>query len=150
MRVAVEDPTMDAIYVVTSTIERLRLALEQGSLSIRIVFMLLGMLYRLWNVRRLFDQVGDAISTMDVRSEDDRTLLREVAQEHQRFVDVAGSLRDRLADWRLFKVVVVPRLDALVIKAGDIAETAALGASSEFANLVKEDLERHNAPRVSG
>ena len=150
MRVAADDPTIDAIYVVTSTIERLRLALEQGSSRIRIAFMLLDVLFRLWKVRRRLDQVGDALSTADVRSEDDRTLLREVAQEHQRSADTLGSFRDRLPDWRPFKVVVVPRLEALVIKAEDVAETAALGASLEFANLVKEDLNRHNAPRVSG
>lgn len=33
----------------------------------------------------------------------------------------------------------------LIVSAEDIAETAALGASAEFANLVKEDLAGHNA-----
>ena len=152
MRVATiesEDPAMDAIDVFTSTIEanrqRLRLALAQGSLGIQIVFMLL-------DVRRVLDQVGDAISTADVRSEDDRTRLREVAQDLQRFADAMDSCRDLLADWRwsLFKVVFVPLLEALVIKAEDVAETAALGASLEFANLVKEDLKGHDASRVDG
>ena len=152
MRVATiesEDPAMDAIDVFTSTIEanrqRLRLALAQGSLSIQIVFMLL-------DARRVLDQVGDAVSTADVRSEDDRTHLREVAEYHQRFADAMGSYRDGLADWRwsLFKVVVVPLLDALVIKAEDVVETAALGASLEFADLVKEDLKGHNASSANG
>ena len=145
MRIATmesEDSTMDAIVVFTSTIEH---ALAHGSLSIQIVI-------GLWQARRVLDKLSRTISAADVRSEDDRAHLLDVAQGVQRFADTMDNYRDRLANRQrsLFKVVVVPLLDALVIKAEDVAETAALGASLEFANLVKEDLKGHDASRVDG
>ena len=152
MRVATvesEDLAVDTIDVFTSTIEairqRLRLALARGSLGFQIVIILLY-------ARGVLDQVGHAISAVDVRSEEDRVRLRAIAQGYQRFADAMGSCRDRLANspWSLFGVVVVRLSDALVVKAEDVAETAALGASLEFANLVKEDLKGHDASRVDG
>ena len=152
MRVAAmesENLAMDAVDVFTSTIEAIRkhlwLALAKGSLGILCVIILLY-------ARHVLGQVGDEISDADVRSEDDRARLREAAQGLQGFADAMGYFRDLLANRRrsLFKVVVVALLDALAIKAEDVAETAALGASLEFANLVKEDLKGHDASRVDG
>ena len=152
MRVAImesEDLAMGAIDVCTTTIEAIRqrlwLALAQGSLGILCVIIL-------WYAGRVLDEVGDAISAADVRSEEDRRRLREVAENHQRFAAAMGSYHDQLADrqWSLFRVVGGRLLDALVVKAEDVAETAALGASLEFANLVKEDLKGHDASSVDG
>ena len=148
MRVAVmesEGLAMHEIDVFTSIIEairkRVRLALAQGSLGILCVILLYA--------RRVLSQVRHAISAADVRSEDDRLLLREAAEDLQRFADAMSSCRGRLADSRnLFRVVVVRLVDVLVVKAEDVAETAALGASLEFVSLVKEDLKSHDAARI--
>ena len=61
--------------------------------------------------------------------------------------------RDQLADSRphlIFRVAGDRLFGALVVKAEDVAETAALGASMEFANLVTEDLKSHAASRADG
>ena len=149
MRVAAvksEALALDEIDVHTSIIKaiRKRVLLPRGSLGTLYVTLLYA--------RSELSQVGHAISAADVRSEGDRRLLREVAKDLQCFADVMSSCRSRLADsrWSLFKVVVVRLVDALVVKAEDVAETAALGASLEFANLVKEDLKDHEASRVDG
>ena len=141
---------MEAIDVRTTTIEairkRVRLALAQGSPGILCVVTLMY-------ARRVLDQVGRAISAADVRSEDDRRLLREVAECHQRFADTLNRYRDQLADSRphlIFRVAGYRLSGALVVKAEDVAETAALGASMEFANLVTEDLKSHAASRADG
>ena len=140
-----ENLAMDAIDVFTSIIDairkRVRLALAQGSLGILCVSLLYA--------RRVLRQVSNAVSAADVRSEEDRRLLREIAEDLQRFADTMDSCRDQLADSRnLFSVVVVRLVDALVVKAEDVAETAALGACLEFANLVKDDLKGHDTVRV--
>ena len=149
MRVAAvksEALALDEIDVRTSIIKaiRKRVLLARGSLGTLYVILLYA--------RSELSQVGHAISAADVRSEGDRRLLREVAKDLQCFADAMSSCRSRLADsrWSLFKVVVVRLVDALVVKAEDVAETAALGASLEFANLVKEDLKDHEASRVDG
>lgn len=61
--------------------------------------------------------------------------------------------RDRLASMRpspAFRFIILPLLDAIVVKAEDVAETAALGASVDFANLVKEDLNRRSVVKTDG
>ena len=150
MRVATmesHDLAMDAIDVFRSIIEairkRLRLALAQGSLGMGNLCLIL--LY----ARRVLNQMGPAISAADVHSEEDRRLLREVAEDLQRLSDAMDSCPYRLASsqWSLFRVVVVRLVGALVVKAEDMAETAALGASLEFANLVKEDLKCHDVTK---
>ena len=77
-----------------------------------------------------------------------RMFLREVARHNQSVATKLSSDRDQLAEMRpfpLLRFILVRLVDAAVIKAEDIAETAALGASLEFANLVEEDLKVHNA-----
>ena len=57
--------------------------------------------------------------------------------------------RENLPTSTPLKFIIVRLLDALAVKAEDVAETAALGASVEFAELVKEDLGR-SAAKVDG
>lgn len=144
---------IDPIDVFTSTVDaslkRLRLTLAQGSRGVLLVAYL-------WHTRRMLDRSRDAISGADVTSEADRYLLRRVAARHQSFADVLERIRCQLADERLplrlapVRFAAVRLLETLVIEAEDLAETAALGASAEFAKLVNEDLRNHDLAYVNG
>ena len=128
MRVAAvksEALALDEIDVRTSIIKaiRKRVLLARGSLGTLYVILLYA--------RSELSQVGHAISATDVRSEGDRRLLREVAKDLQCFADIM-SCHSR---WSLFKVVVVRLVDALVVKAEDVAETAAAHLSRKHLGL---------------
>ena len=128
MRVAAvksEALALDEIDVRTSIIKaiRKRVLLARGSLGTLYVILLYA--------RSELSQVGHAISAADVRSEGDRRLLLEVAKDLQRFADTMSSCHSR---WSLFKVVVVRLVDALV-KAEDVAETAAAHLSRKHLGL---------------
>ena len=148
-----EDSAIDPIGVFTSMVDaslkRVRLALAQGSCGVLFVAYL-------WHTRCFLDRASDAISGADVTSEADRELLLAAARHHQRFTDTLEGIRDQLADERLplrlvpLRFLAVRLLEILVIEAEDVAETAALGASAEFAKLVKEELRNHGVAYVDG
>ena len=143
------DPIDVFTSMVDASLKRLRLTLAQGSRGVLLVACL-------WHTRRMLDRSRDAISGADVTGEADRYLLHRVAARHQSFADVLERIRCQLADERLplrlapFRFAAVRLLETLVIEAEDVAETAALGASAEFAKLVKEDLRNHRVAYVNG
>ena len=148
-----EDLTIDPIDVFTSMIDaslkRVRLARAQGSRGVLFVAYL-------WYTRRILDQAGNAISAADVGSEADRQLLLRAARHHQRLADALDGIRNQLVNERPplrllpFRFAAVRLLETLVVKAEDVAETAALGASAEFTKLVKENLRNHGVAEVNG
>ena len=135
------DHTMAAVEAI---LERVQLAIARGHLGI----LGLGLCVALLRLSRGLDRMARVVSAADEHTEDYRAFLREVARGHQRIADRMSRDRDRLASMRpspAFRFVIARLLDTLVVKAEDVAETAALGASVEFANLVKEDLKSRGA-----
>lgn len=135
-----EMDTVDAIW------ERVR---PQGSLGV----FGLGLCWDLLCMRRSLDQLSRAVSAADVSSEGDREVLRRVARRQQSLADALSRYRDEFAGIPRplpFRRVVLRLFDALVTETEDLAETAALGASAEFANLVHEDLKSHHIANVDG
>lgn len=139
-----DDLTMDVLAIR----DRVQQAVARGSLGI----LGLGLWVKLIRLHALLDRMGRKVSAMDVRTEEDRRLLHECARDLQRCADIMSSQSDNMVGMALvpFRAVIVRLFDALAVKAEDIAETAALGASVDFANLVKEELKRHNAAKVDG
>ena len=143
------DPIDVFTSMVDTALKRLRLTLAQGSRGVVLVA-------NLWYTRRMLDRSRDAISATNVTSEADRDLLHQVATCHQSFADVLEGIRGQLASERLplrlapFRFAAMRLLETLVVEAEDLAETAALGASAEFAKLVKEDLRNHGVVYVNG
>ena len=128
-----------AVARVQLAVARVQLAVARGFLGI----LGLGVCMNLIRLHCRLDKVGRIITVRDVHTDADRRVLRKFAQFHQRIADAMSSHRDWIADKQqppFFKFAIVHLLDALVVQAEDIAETAALGASVEFANLVEEDL----------
>ena len=142
---ASQDLTLDATQAIR---ERVQLAAARGRLGI----LGLSLCADLLRLRRRFERVEREVAALDVYTEDERKLLREFARCHQEVADSLDSYRDQLAAMGLpFLGPILGRLfEALVVYAEDIAETAALGASAEFANLVKEDLKGHNVAQDDG
>ncbi len=141
-----EDFKMDAVDAIW---ERIQSAVAQGTLGV------LGL--RLWwnlpRMRRRFDQLGRLVSGADVRTEGDRKILREVAQHVQSVGDALSGCRDEVAGISRhlpFRGAILNLFDVLIVEAEDLAETAALGASAEFANLVREDLKSQHIASVDG
>ena len=131
-----QDLLLEAIDAIYARVQR---AVAQGFLGI----LGLGVCMNLIRLRRRLNKVGRIITVRDVHTDADRRVLRKIAQFHQRIADAMSSHRDWIADKQqppFFKFAIVHLLDALIVQAEDIAETAALGASVEFANLVEEDL----------
>ena len=126
--------------------ERVQCAVARGSFGI------LGLWVKLMRLRPKLDRMGRTISAMDVCTEEGRRLLRECAQILQTCADTMSSQSDNTAGMTLFpfRSVVVRLFDALAVKTEDIAETAALGSSVDFANLVEEELKRHSAAKADG
>ena len=149
MRVAAVEPqdlTLDAIEAIC---KRIQLAAARGLLGI----VGLGVCVNLVHARHKLGKMGRTISAMDVRTEADRSLLRKIAHLHQRLADAMSRDRDRIAAMQpppLFRFAIVRLLDALVVQAEDVAETAALGASAEFADLVDEELKGRSAAGADG
>lgn len=128
--------------------KRVRLAVERGSLELRLWIALVRAL-------RAFRTMGAALSRAEVVTDEDRALLAEVARGHARFATTLRSGRDRLvsnADHRpgVFRRRNLRLMDTLMDDAGDLAETAALGASSDFARLVERELAAHREARPVG
>lgn len=148
-RTGANDPVDVFTSTVDASLKRLLLTLAQGSRGVLLVA-------SLWYTRRMLGRSRDAISAADVTSEVDRDLMHWVAARHQSFADVLegihGQLADELLPLRLapFRFAAVRLLETLVIEAEDAAETAALGASAEFAKLVREDLRNHRVAYVNG
>ena len=143
--VELQDHGMDAIEAMRDRVQR---AVAQGDfiLGIRLCVSLL-------RLRRGLDSMGRVVSATAVDTEGDRMFLRAVARHNQLVAAKLSSDRDQLAEMRPFPILrfmLVRLLDAAVIKAEDIAETAALGASLEFANLVEEDLKGRAAAHDDG
>lgn len=147
MRVAtMESQDVDAIDAIC---KRVQLAAAQGSVGV----LGLGICVNLMRLRRRLDNMERIVAAREVRTEGDRRLLREVAQVHQRFANTMSRDRDQVAGMQpspFFKFAIIRLFDALVVKAEDVAETAALGASVEFADLVNEDLKGHSAIKADG
>ena len=141
-----EDFRTDAVDAIW---ERVQSAIAQGTLGV------LGL--RLWwnllCMHRRFDHLSRKVSRADVRTEDDRKILRAIARYVQSVGDALSDCRDEVAGITRplpFRGAVLNRFDVLFVEAEDLAETAALGASSEFANLVHEDLKAHRAAVADG
>lgn len=145
MRVAAMEPQDLPLDAIEAICKRVQLATAGGILGLGVCVNLVRLRYRL-------DRMGCAISGRDVRTEADRSLLRYLAQFHQRIADAMSRDRDRIAmqPRPFFWFVIVRLLDALVVQAEDVAETAALGASAEFADLVKEELKGRSAAGADG
>jgi len=138
-----EDFEMDAVDAIW---ERVR---PQGSLGV----VGLCLCWDLLCMRRSLDQLSRAVSAAYVSSEDDRKVLRRVAQRQQSLGDALSRYRDEFAAIPRplpLRGVALRLFDGLVVKAEDVAETAALGASADFANLVHEDLKDHGIAKVDG
>lgn len=128
--------------------KRVRLAVERGSLEIRSWLSLVRAL-------RAFRTMGAALSRAEVVTDEDRALLAEVARGHARFATTLRWGRDRLVsngDHRtgVFRRWNLRLMDTLMDDAGDLAETAAPGASSDFARLVDRELAAHREARPVG
>ena len=138
---AVQDLKTDAIDAIRADVQ---LAAARGSVGI----LGLGLWAKLMRLRGKLDDMGRLVSAADVRTDEDRMLLGEVARSHQTLADVLNDARDRIAAKPpppLFRFAIVHLFDGLVAQAEDMAETAALGASAEFAALVKEELQSDQA-----
>lgn len=137
---AVQDLTTDAIDAIRADVQ---LAAARGSAGI----LGLGLCAKLMRLRGKLDDMGRLVSAADVRTDEDRMLLGEVAQSHQALADVLSDARDQTAAKQPppFRFAIVHLFDALVVQAEDMAETAALSASAEFAALVKEELQSDQA-----
>ena len=123
--------------------ERVRLAAAGGRLGI----LGLGLCADLLRLRRRFGQVEREVSALDVRTENERTLLREFAECQHGVAESLESCRAQLPQVQppFFGTLFGRLFEDLIVSAEDIAETAALGGSAEFAHLVDEDLKGHNA-----
>ena len=133
-----------SMAAVEAILERVQLAIARGHLGI----LGLGLCVALLRLSRGLDRMARVVSAADEHTGDYRAFLRDVAGGHQRIADRMSRDRDRLASVRpspALRFIIVRLLDALVVKAENIAETAAFGASVEFANLVKEDLKSRGA-----
>ena len=149
MRVAAMEPQDLPLEAIEAICKRVQLAAARGLWGI----LGLGVCANLVRLRHKIDKMAHTISAMDVRAEADRSLLRKVAQFHQRIADAMSSDRDRIDAMQpppLFRFAIVRLLDALVVQAEDVAETAALGASTEFADLVEEELKGRSAAGADG
>ena len=138
-----EDLQMDALNAIRERMQSVQSMIARGSLGI----VGLRLCVNLLRLRREFGRIGRAISAAEVRTEDDRRVLVSVAQRQQNAADVLSACRDQFAGIRRavpLRGVVMHLFGALVITAEDVAETAALGASAEFADFVKENLKRHD------
>lgn len=140
-----QDVTLDVTEAIR---QRVQLAAARGQLGI----LGLGLYANLLRLRRRFGRVEREVSALDVRTEEDRSFLREFARGYQEVAESLDSYRDQLETMRppFFGAVLARLFDALVVSAEDIAETAALGASAEFADLVKEDLKGHRTAQTDG
>lgn len=137
MPVAMMELPDHSMAAVEAILERVQIAIARGHLGI----LGLGLCVALLRLGSGLDRMARVVSAADEHAGDYRVFLREVARGHQRIADRMSRDRDRLASMRhspALRFIIVRLLDALVAKAEDIAETAALGASVEFANLVKE------------
>lgn len=123
--------------------ERVQRAVGRGRLGI----LGLGLCADLLRLRRRFERVACEVGDLDVRTDNERTLLCEFARGQQQVAESLESYRNQLPTIQPSSLgTLFGRLfEDLIVSAEDIAETAALGASAEFANLVKEDLAGHNA-----
>ena len=123
--------------------ERVQRAERRGRLGI----LGLGLCADLLRLRRRFERVACEVADLDVRTENERTLLREFARCQQLVAERLESYRNQLPTMQPSSLGTLfgGLFEDLIVSAEDIAETAALGASAEFANLVKEDLAGHNA-----
>lgn len=149
MRVAAMGPQDLPLEAIEAICKRVQLAAARGFLGI----VGLGVCVNLVHARHKLDKMGRTISAMNVRTAADRSLLHKVAQFHQRIADAMSSDRDRKAAMQprpFFRFAIVRLLDALVVQAEDVAETAALGASAEFADLVEEELKGRSAAGAVG
>ena len=137
---AVQDLKTDAIDAIRADVQ---LAAARGSVGI----LGLGLCAKLMRLRGKLDDMGRLVSAADVRTDEDRMLLGEIARSHQTLADLLSDARDRIAAKPppFFRFAIVHLFDGLVVQAEDMAETAALGASAEFAALVKEDLQSDQA-----
>ena len=141
---ALDERTM-AIEVLA---KRVQLAVARGSLEVRLWMTLL-------RSRRALRTTRGCLDRAEVRSTEDRVLMSEVARGHTRFVATLERGRDRLTEDggtrpTMFRRLSLRLMDGLVDEAGDIAETAALSASAEFARLVERDLDAHFAAGTRG
>ena len=134
-----------AVARVQLAVARVQLAVARGwGIAACVILFLLS---------RKLDDMGRMVSARDVHTEADRRLLRKIARGHQRIADSMSNARNLLADLqpRPFLWYRMMRLfDNVVVQAEDVAETAALGASMEFANLVKKDLKGHSTAKAGG
>lgn len=138
-----------SMAAVEAILERVQLAVARGHLGV----LGLGVCVTLLHLSRTLDRMGRVVSAADEHAGDYRRFLREVAQGHQRVAERMSRDRDRLASMRpspAFRFIILRLLDAIVVKAEDVAETAALGASVDFANLVREDLNRRSVVKTDG
>ena len=141
-----EDIPLEAIDAIC---KRVRFAAAQGAIGT----LGLGVCANLIRLRYRLDGVKCAISLDDARTEADRTRLRKIARFHQRIADAMSGDRERIAAMQpplLFRFAIVRLFDALVVQAEDLAETAALGASAEFADLVEKELMGRRAAAADG
>lgn len=138
-----------AVEAIDAICKRVQLASARGSAGV----LGLGLCVKLVRLRYKLDDMARGISAADVRTDEDRGHLREVARSHQRIADHARSASAMLADLQprpFLRFALMRLFDTLVVQAEDMAETAALGASAEFADLVVEELKGRNAATAVG
>ena len=143
MRVATLQPQDHALEAINAVCERVQFAVARGHLGV----LGLGLCVRLLHLRRNLDKFWREVSAAEVSTAGDRDVLRQVGRFCQQVADRMGGDRDRLASMQrppFFLFMLLRLFDPIVIKAEDMAETAALSASVEFAGLVKEDLRAHS------
>lgn len=141
-----QDLLLEAIDAIFTRVQH---AVARGFLGI----LGLGVCMNLIRLRRRLGKMGRIITAKDVHTDADRRRLRKIAQFHQHIADSMSNARNLLADMKtrpLLQSRMMRLFDNVVVQAEDVAETAALGASMEFANLVKEDLKGRSTAKAGG
>ncbi|MDE0421481.1 MAG: hypothetical protein OXK76_11445 [Gammaproteobacteria bacterium] len=120
---------------VAAAAQRVRLTLARSSLGIAGSILLSYAL-------RAARQMRNAIETADVRSNDDRASMAQIATilgQHAALLDAACD-QVALASLTWLERKVLDRAKRLYDEMEEIAETAALASSASFAQLVEQDL----------
>ena len=131
--------------MVEAIAKRLRKTILQKTLSTQITG------YRAWRCLKEMEKVSREIHSdlmrLDVSTEDDRNNLLEIARQISKASETIWDAHNHLEQSELSKRIpifgtrILIQLSDLSCDLEDMAETAALGASEEFAQAVQKRLE---------
>ncbi len=139
--------------VLESQAKRVRHAILSGSM------MLMGgkACFYLYRARRKTEALRTLLSSLHVETGQDRQMLRDGARRLASAASVLQAAHEQLEQNQAHKAIplfgtrMMRYLDDVACAVEDIAETAALGGSAEFADLVRDEiakLDTHTSHRA--